>query len=211
MFSAIEPLIESLTMRLGQPLPGYKAHQISRVQTDTPFTFPSTEAHAIPAAVMILLFPENGETHFFLTERSDSVQHHKGQISLPGGAWEKGEQLPETAIRETEEEIGVNRDLIQLVGGLTPFFTPVTGFMIHPFIGWCDARPETILQDNEVHKLFTASLADLVNEDNFQSEKWEIRGYEATVPFFKFKGAKVWGATAAILSEFKIILKEVVP
>lgn len=211
VFSAIEPLIDALTARLTRPLPGQLAHRMSRVQTDRPFTFPNTEEHATPAAVLILLFPDQDNIHFYLTERTHDVEHHKGQISLPGGAWEKGEQLHETAIRETEEEIGINRQQIQMVGGLTPFFTPVTGFMIHPFIGWCNVKPKTKLQDDEVHKLFTASLTDLVDENIFQSEKWDIRGYDSTVPFFNFGGAKVWGATAAILSEFKIVIKEVIP
>ncbi len=210
MFSPIEPLIESLSHRLEQPLPGDNAHRLTRVQTETPFTFPNTIEQAVPAAVLILLFPEKDDIHFFLTERTEDVEHHKGQISLPGGVWEAGEQLHETALRETEEEIGVDQRSIQLMGGLTPFFTPVTGFLIHPFISWCQTKPQTNIQDLEVNQLFSPSLATLVDEATFQSEKWTIRGYDTIVPFFNFYGRKVWGATGAILSEFKSILKEII-
>ena len=208
MFSGIEPLIESLTHRLALPLPGEAAHRMAQVQTDLPITFPNSIATAIPAAVLILLSPKQDNICFFLTKRSDAVEHHKGQISLPGGAWEKEEQLHETAIRETEEEIGIDRHIIQLVGGLTPFYIPVTGFMVHPFIGWCRKRPSTNIQIDEVHKLFTVSLSTLLDDQIFQSENWEIRGQEAVVPFYNFEGRKVWGVTASILSEFKLILKD---
>ena len=147
--------------------------------------------------------------HFFLTQRTDEVEHHKGQISFPGGAWEDGEKLHETAIRETEEEIGVDPNTVEIVGGLTPFFVPVTGFMINPFIGWCNKKPSTNIQTDEVQKLFIVSLSDLLDDKLFLSENWEIRGHEAIVPFYKFEGQKVWGVTAAILSEFKLILKEI--
>ena len=209
MFSSIKPLIDKLQKHLLGPLPGKKAHQLTKVQTQIPINFPTSIETAIPASVLILLFPNNGHIHFFLTQRTDEVEHHKGQISFPGGAWEDGEKLHETAIRETEEEIGVDRNTVEIVGGLTPFFVPVTGFMINPFIGWCNKKPSTNIQTDEVHKLFIVSLSDLLDDKLFLSENWEIRGHEAIVPFYNFEGQKVWGVTAAILSEFKLILKDI--
>jgi len=82
--------------------------------------------------------------------------------------------------------------------------------MIHPFIGWIDEKPTTIIQESEVKKLFSASIIDLINKNTFITENWSIRGYDATVPFFNFSGQKVWGATGAILSEFKSVLKEII-
>ena len=208
MFLHKKELIEPLSKRLLQQLPGQKAHEITKVLTDKTVNFPNTPQTAVPASVLILLFPEGRDIHFFLTKRSNEVEHHKGQISLPGGAWEDGEQLYETALRETEEEIGVAPKYVQILGGLTPFFTPVTGFMIHPYIGWSDKKPNTQIQDVEVETLFTATLNELTAENTFQSEKWVIRGYDATVPFFNFMGILVLGVTAAILSELKIVIKE---
>ena len=102
----------------------------------------------------------------------------------------------------------VKKNIIQLVGGLTPFYIPVTGFMVHPFIGWCNKEPSTNIQIEEVNKLFTVSLSTLLDDQIFQSENWEIRGQKAVVPFYNFEGRKVWGVTASILSEFKLILKD---
>jgi 8-oxo-dGTP pyrophosphatase MutT (NUDIX family) len=162
----------------------------------------------MPAAVLILLFPYNNDIHFFLTERTNEVEHHKGQISLPGGAWEEGENLHETAIRETEEEIGVPKQAVNYIGSLTPYFTAATGFMIHPFLGWTQEKPETNIHDMEVNSLFHVPISALIDEKTLMIEDWTISGYDAKVPFYNFSGRKVWGATAAILSEFKFILKE---
>ena len=210
MNMTINQLSKELHQRLKSPLPGQSAQQAAQVKSNVKFNFTHTIETAIPAGVLILLFPKNDDIHFFLTTRTDDVEHHKGQISLPGGVWEKDEQLHETAFRETEEEIGVSRNNIQLLGGLTPLFTPVTGFMIHPFIGWIDEKPTTIIQESEVKKLFSASIIDLINKNTFITENWSIRGYDATVPFFNLSGQKVWGATGAILSEFKSVLKEII-
>jgi hypothetical protein len=80
--------------------------------------------------------------------------------------------------------------------------------MVHPFIGWCNKEPSTNIQIEEVNKLFTVSLSTLLDDQIFQSENWEIRGQKAVVPFYNFEGRKVWGVTASILSEFKLILKD---
>ena len=76
---------------------------------------------SMPAAVMILLHYRSKNWHFFLTKRTQEVRHHKGQISFPGGIQEKYESLPKTAIRETEEEIGISASDIKLIGSLTPY------------------------------------------------------------------------------------------
>ncbi|MEA1881183.1 MAG: CoA pyrophosphatase [Candidatus Marinimicrobia bacterium] len=208
MILLIDQFSQQLHQRLKAPLPGEQAQQKTKVITPADVTFPYSIETAIPAAVLILLFPQDKDFHFFLTERTNEVEHHKGQISLPGGVWEEGEQLQETAIRETEEEIGVEKSSINFIGGLTPFFTPVTGFIIHPFVGWSKEKPVTSIQNNEVHELFTASISDLINENTLIIENWTISGYDAKVPLYNFGGRKVWGATAAILSEFKSILEE---
>jgi 8-oxo-dGTP pyrophosphatase MutT (NUDIX family) len=189
-------------------LPGEKAQQLTQVTVSDNVEFPYSIEQAMPAAVLILLFPYNNDIHFFLTERTNEVEHHKGQISLPGGAWEEGEKLHETAIRETEEEIGVQKQAVNYIGSLTPYFTAATGFMIHPFLSWAQEKPETKIHDMEVNSLFHVPISALIDEKTLMIEDWTISGYDAKVPFYNFNGRKVWGATAAILSEFKSILKE---
>ena len=173
-------------------------------------TFPNTKETAIPAAVLILLFPFKDEIQFFLTKRTEDVEHHKGQISLPGGIRENNETLEKTAVRETKEEVGIDPNTIMNLGSLTPFFIPVTGYIVHPFIGWCKEKPSTQVHDVEVNQLFSVSISELLDENILQNEEWNIRGYDAIVPYYNFGKCKVWGATAAILSEFKLILKGIV-
>ena len=211
-FSFIMITIDQLSLKLQQqinnPLPGEKAQQLTQVTVSDNVEFPYSIEQAMPAAVLILLFPYNNDIHFFLTERTNEVEHHKGQISLPGGAWEEGEKLHETAIRETEEEIGVQKQAVNYIGSLTPYFTAATGFMIHPFLSWTQEKPETNIHDMEVNSLFYVPISALIDEKTLMIEDWTISGYDAKVPFYNFNGRKVWGATAAILSEFKFILKE---
>ena len=206
----INKIAEQLKTRLKKPLPGNEAHLITRIKTKSEVTFPNTIETAIPAAVLILLFPFKDEIQFFLTKRTEDVEHHKGQISLPGGIRENNETLEKTAVRETKEEVGIDPNSIMNLGSLTPFFIPVTGYIGHPFIGWCKEKPSTQVHDVEVNQLFSVSISELLDENILQNEEWNIRGYDAIVPYYNFGKCKVWGATAAILSEFKLILKGIV-
>tara|TARA_B100000029_G_scaffold159293_1_gene154955 strand:- start:431 stop:1069 length:639 start_codon:yes stop_codon:yes gene_type:complete len=205
----INTIAEKLKERLKKPLPGNEAHLTTRIKTKSEVTFSNTEETAIPAAVLILLFPFEDEIQFFLTKRTEDVEHHKGQISLPGGIREDKESLNETALRETKEEVGIDPTEIIISGSLTPFFIPVTGYIVHPFIGWCKEKPSTKVHDVEVNQLFSVSINQLMDKKNLQTEEWNIRGYDAIVPYYNFGECKVWGATAAILSEFKSILQDI--
>ena len=205
----INKIAEQIKERLEKPLPGNEAHLTTRIKTKSEVTFPNTQETARPAAVLILLFPFEDEIQFFLTKRTEDVEHHKGQISLPGGIRENNESLNETALRETKEEVGIDSTKIIISGSLTPFFIPVTGYIVHPFIGWCKEKPSTKIHDVEVNQLFSVSITELMDEKILQTEQWNIRGYDAIVPYYNFGKCKVWGATAAILSEFKSILEDI--
>ena len=205
----INKIAEQIKERLKKPLPGNEAHLTTRIKTKSEVTFPNTQETARPAAVLILLFPFEDEIQFFLTKRTEDVEHHKGQISLPGGIRENNESLNDTALRETKEEVGIDSTKIIISGSLTPFFIPVTGYIVHPFIGWCKEKPSTKIHDVEVNQLFSVSITELMDEKILQTEQWNIRGYDAIVPYYNFGKCKVWGATAAILSEFKSILEDI--
>ena len=205
----INKIAEQIKERLKKPLPGNEAHLTTRIKTKSEVTFPNTQETARPSAVLILLFPFEDEIQFFLTKRTEDVEHHKGQISLPGGIRENDESLNETALRETKEEVGIDSTKIIISGSLTPFFIPVTGYIVHPFIGWCKEKPSTKIHDVEVNQLFSVSITELMDEKILQTEEWNIRGYDAIVPYYNFEKCKVWGATAAILSEFKSILEDI--
>lgn len=170
---------------------------------------PLPRERAIPSAVLLLLFPHSNEIHFFLTKRTQEVEHHKGQISLPGGRWEPGERLYETALRETQEEIGVAPETVTLLGPLTPLFVPVTGYLIHPFVGAVQQNPPVTPHSREVDILFSASVKELIGDQNQCSAIRRINGIKVEVPYFQLGLYQVWGATSMILSEFKTVLKKI--
>ena len=206
----IHTLKIKLAQHLVKELPGKSAQKIMLIKPRNPIKYSSNSECANPAAVLILLFPVKQAIRFFLTKRTNVVQHHKGQISLPGGAWEEGEQLWETALRETNEEIGVRAERIQFMGALTPLFVPVTGFLVHPFVGWVDDKPETYPDPTEVESLFAVSVSALMDQNSCQREEQTIRDYVFDVPYFLLNKQKVWGATSMVLSEFKTVLKKVI-
>jgi len=205
----INTLIEKLKISCQADLPGEPAQNQMSPKSRVDIKFPNTIEHAIPSAVLILLYHNKNDIYFILTERTNDVQHHKGQISLPGGSWEAGEHLHETALRETGEEIGVNPDKIEIVCELTPLFVKVTGYMIHPFVGYVPKRPHIVPHPGEVKNVFTVSISDLIDPINTKTELWTIRKTPVDIPFFKFGKYKVWGATAMILSEFRQCLETI--
>ncbi len=185
-------LTQKLEERLETDLPGKNSQFKFRVKANQPYNFNNTEKEAIPSAVLILLYEKDGELHFILTERTQTVDSHKGQISLPGGAQEDDEVLSQTAKRETHEEIGIDPSHVNVIGELSPLFVPVTGFLIYPFIGSITQHFDIVIAENEV-----------------EAEKRELRGFEVEIPYFLLDGKKVWGATAMILSEFKQVLMDI--
>jgi len=201
--------ITQLEITITNYLPGEESQQKMRVNYDQSIELPFSKNNSTAAAVLILLYLEDNEIHFFLTKRSNELEHHKGQISLPGGTQEENEELTHTALRETQEEIGINKTSISIIGSMTPLFVPVTGFMIHPFIGYSSNKLEPTPDPSEVEAIFSVNISDLLNETNQTIEKRNIRGYDVEVPYFKLNNYEVWGATSMILSEFRDLIKSI--
>jgi len=201
--------ITQLKITINNDLPGEESHQKMRVIYDQSIELPFSKINSIPAAVLILLYLADNEIYFFLTKRTDELKHHKGQISLPGGTQEGNEKLIDTALRETQEEIGINKTSISIIGTITPLFVPVTGFMIYPFIGYSlnklNPKPDPV----EVATIFSVNISDLLNKENRTTEQRNIRGYDVQVPYFKLNDYQVWGATSMILSEFRDLIKSI--
>ena len=196
---------------LAWPRPGRAAHMRMAPRPRQGDVFPlPPEIHPKEAGVLILLYPGANDLHFFLTRRTDTVETHKGQISLPGGAQHPGESLRHTALRETCEELGICDAAIKLLGdALTPLYIPVSGFRATPFVAFTPTRPEIHASAGEVVETIEPPLEWIVDEKNIVEEAWEIRGYPAIVPYFALSDYKVWGATAMILSEFREMLQRV--
>ncbi|MBI5035390.1 MAG: CoA pyrophosphatase [Chloroflexi bacterium] len=162
------------------------------------------------AGVLILLFPGQDDLHFFLTKRTDTVETHKGQISLPGGSQEDDETLAQTALRETSEELGIEIECIQVLGEpLSSVYIPISGFRVTPFVAFTPVRPTLVAQPGEVLEIIEMPLKVLTDEKAIGEETWDFRGIKMIVPFFAINGHQVWGATGMILGEFSAMLQQV--
>lgn len=198
--------IKSLEKILSSKLPGEKAHDIMRTGPKFPKPLKYMKKKAIPSAVLILLFPNNNTFNFILTLRSKKVETHKGQISLPGGAQEQNESLEKTALRETEEEIGVSPETVELIGRLSTLYVPFSGFDIHPYVGWATEMPEINISVEEVDKIISVPVTELIDSNNLRIKNTGLRGIPVKMPYFNLKNEIVWGATSMILSEFKQLI-----
>jgi len=200
-----DQLILHLKKRINTNLPGRDSHNKMKVNYREKIKFPFTINKTKPAAVLLLLYPNDNQIFFYLTKRTENLKYHKGQISLPGGSKERGETLLETALRETEEEIGVNKNQISILGNITPLFIPVTGFMMTPFIGFISKKPLIKLDSMEVADIFSVNILDLINNDKLITYR-QIKGKNLNIPYFSLNNHQVWGATSMVLSEFKDII-----
>ena len=211
MLSLVE-ITSYLKERLLQPLPGSLAHERMRAQPAGNLrpVF-KNEQPPRPGGVLILLYEMDGVVKFPLIKRPDYPGTHGGQISLPGGKAEPGEDRRTAALREGEEEIGIRRETVKVIGNLTDFHVIPSNYIVTPVIGVLDVKPNFIPDPVEVAKIISISIDDLVREDApLQGEVIVGGGYKLLAPHFMIEDEMVWGATAMILNEFRHILDEIV-
>lgn len=164
---------------------------------------------AAAAAVLLLLQEVDGQIQLLFTERTSQVEHHKGQISFPGGACDDtDDSLETTALRETFEEIGVKPEHITLLGQLDDMVT-ISNFRVTPFVGVLKAEKEYpfALNDHEVTCVVQVPLGFLLDERNMELEVRQHQGREVLVPAFLYNGHRIWGATARMLHQFIELLR----
>jgi len=156
------------------------------------------------AAVLLPLYDARDEPHVLFTVRSELVEHHKGQISFPGGAHDPDDRdLAHTAVRETFEEIGVAMDHVEIIGQLDEMIT-VSNFLVRPFVG-CITEPGPYPfahSEIEVAEILEVPLTHLRNEANVMVEPRMYQGREIQAYSYRFGRHLIWGATARILKQF---------
>ena len=195
---------------LKKPLPGYLAHaELAPYRKSNEHYLRNIKPKL--ASTLVLLFPdENNILHFVLIKRPQYSGVHSNQYALPGGKKEGNEDKEETALRETQEEIGVQRDKIQIIGKLSEIYVPPSNFLIFPFIGYCSSIPLFIADQNEVDEIIEIQLDELFKNDVIKITNKSIvhkgQKFNLSVPFLDLNGRDVWGATGAILNELKVIL-----
>jgi len=187
------------------PLPGPRA-QITMAPRPRPL-HPPPGVEPRKAGVLLILYPIRTVLHLVLTVRTSDLDHHSGQISLPGGGWEEGDSsLQETALREAQEEIGIATDDLEVFGPLTPLYIPPSNNVIHPFVAHTPQRPTLHPDPREVAELLEVPLHLLLDPATRREEDWIWRGAPLHVPLYAVGQHKVWGATAIVLAEFLALL-----
>lgn len=175
---------------------------------DRKLPFSGEKKAAFTAVLVLLGISEEMKLHLLLTQRTTTVEHHKGQIAFPGGHIEPQDPVPQeisASLRETEEEVGIPVKAIHPIGKLDPLFTYTTGFMITPVIARLKSPLSQIpfqVNPNEIEKAFWVPLESLdqihVRKiETFKNEKFQIQ-----LPVFYYQEHRIWGATAAIIDNF---------
>lgn len=161
------------------------------------------------ASVMMLIYPKNDIPHFVLIERTQSKGKHSGQIAFPGGRKEKTDlDNSITALRETEEEIGISMEDQELIMPLTSIYIPPSNYMVYPYLAFAKAELQFTPQPSEVKSIIEIEVAELLNDQNLSRTTLSTSYMkEVSVPCFYFGEVMVWGATAMMLHEIKEVLK----
>ena len=194
-------------------LPAMKAHAImapiERLETlQNPINLINTPR---TAAVLMLLYPKKGETHLVLIVRNAYEGVHSAQVAFPGGKYEDTDSdFAYTALRETQEEVGVNPQEVELIKPFTPMYIPPSNFMVHPFLGFAKQELRFVPDPSEVARIIELPLAVFLDESIvIETRLATSYAKEINVPAFNIEETIVWGATAMMLSELKEVLKSV--
>ena len=150
------------------------------------------------SAVLIPLFYNQGQYHILFTERSEEVVFHKGQVCFPGGTQEPSDSsLLQTAVRESQEEIGLEAKDIEILGELDDMITVTSNYVISPFVAFVPYPHSLKTNGKEVRGVFSVPLPFLMDEVNFKQDSYA----------YEYEGHIIWGATARILRQLIALLK----
>ncbi|EMR03661.1 NUDIX hydrolase [Cesiribacter andamanensis] len=208
----MEQFIDALRKRLQEPLPGIQAQARMTPELDRDVRFKiKARPDARRGSVLLLLYPQGGSFWFPLMQRPTYEGHHSGQVSLPGGKSEPGD--PDriyTALRETQEEMGIPMEQVQVLGTLSELYIPPSNFVVLPVIGYLPVQPLFVPDPLEVEQVLEVPLKDLLEENliKFTDAPPGAR-FRIQTPYYPLQERVVWGATAMMLSEFIMVVEEV--
>ncbi len=161
----------------------------------------------IRAAVLLPLLESSRGVEILLTRRTNEVKSHRGQVSFPGGTVSPADEgVIDTALRETEEEIGLSRSQIKILGTLPPISTVSTGYFVYPSVATLLPPLNFKLNTREVKEIFTVPVEFILSEQNWRLDPVETQDGTFTTFYFRYQGYLVWGMTARLLRKFKEIV-----
>ena len=161
-----------------------------------------------PAAVLVAVIERAGALSVLLTRRAERLARHAGQISFPGGRADPEDGTPQkTALREAEEEIGLPASQVEIVGRLDDYLVG-TGYRITPVVGFVAAPPAFEADTQEVAEVFEVPLSFVLEPSNYRRDKMTIGGVERRFYVLPYEAYHIWGATAAILVNFRDVVRE---
>lgn len=206
-------LIDRLADRLKGELPGASSHakMNARAVSGQRIKF-RNNGEARRGAVLILFYEQCDNIYFILTQRPNYSGAHGGQVSFPGGKQEQDDlNLEETALREAEEEIGIDRRDVRVIGSLSEYYVGASNHLVMPVIGYAQGVPNFTPDSYEVAEILPVLLKDLIDESRLKSTVLEVgeNKFQLDAPYFDLNDKIVWGATAGMLNELKDLLLEI--
>jgi len=168
-----------------------------------------TNEKLVASAVLLLLLEKDGQYQVLFTRRSDKVEHHKGEISFPGGTVRPDDaDLLDTALREGAEEIGIAAGDVTILGRLDDILTVSTGFVITPYVGILPYPYAFQINRDEVAELIFVPLGALARHGCMKASEVTLEGKEIRTCAFDYQGDRIWGATARIVKQFLDITRD---
>lgn len=165
------------------------------------------EGPLTPAGVLVPLIQRPEGLSVLLTQRASHLKHHAGQVSFPGGRMEDhDDDVRVAALRETQEEVGIEPHLIEVIGYLRSMPT-ITGFAVTPVVGLVSGAAELVVDRTEVEYAFEVPLAHLMDKANDRVADREYEGKTFSLVEFHYEGERIWGATAYMLLAFRKYLR----
>ena len=191
----------------GEGRPRVTVDEIRRAVTGHPDLPSIGDEHGPNSAVLCAVWDEDGEARVLLTRRTAWLRSHSGQVAFPGGRVEPGETLVEAALRESQEEVGLDPSGVEVIGQLSRMHTISSGAGIYPFVGVVGGgRPALEANPDEVDRVFDVAVGELMADGVFHEEIWGIADTERPIYFFEVDNETVWGATARMLYELLLLL-----
>lgn len=180
-----------------------------RLAGHKPRTFRFAQVPERKAAVLIPFFYKEGYPHLLFTKRTDTVEHHKGQISFPGGVQDaRDASLQETALRETWEEMGIRKEDITVLGRTDNFLTN-THFMVTPYVGCFTYPYPYIINPDEIAHTIEVPLEVLLQPDTFELRQLEHNGTQWNIHYYHYLDEIIWGVTGFLLSNLLAIVFDI--